>query len=159
LFSSCRSAGRNDLLTHYTRGCQVHWNGFSSASPKREVALQFARSGGPGGVLLKLDLLAVKSRSRDIRSLSALTAEDEARAAQPPQTQAFMLLPLAPASSLIHLPLTASACSVCQCLDLLIATRSEAQNKLFRIYPCIERMYISSFYKHVNACIYLHFTP
>ena len=109
LFSSCRSAGRNDLLTHYTRGCQVHWNGFSSASPKREVALQFARSGGPGGVLLKLDLLAVKSRSRDIRSLSALTAEDEARAAQPPQTQAFMLLPLAPASSLIHLSLTASA--------------------------------------------------
>lgn len=73
----CRSAGRQMLLEHYRQGRQVHWSGFSSATPRKEVALQFARSCGEGGVLLKLSLLPGGSRSRDIRDLSAIRAEDE----------------------------------------------------------------------------------
>jgi hypothetical protein len=73
----CRpcSEGRDLLLRNYQRGRKVHWSGFSSASPSREVALQFA---GVGGVLLRLDLLPQGSRARDIHALSALRAEEEA---------------------------------------------------------------------------------
>ena len=75
------SEGRDLLLRNYQRGRKVHWSGFSSASPSREVALQFA---GVGGVLLRLDLLPQGSRARDIRALSALRAEEEASHASHP---------------------------------------------------------------------------
>lgn len=77
LWRGVNSLGRSDLLLNYKQGRQVYWRGFSSATPKREVALHFAKSSGPGGVLLRLALLPSLSRSRDIRSLSALRAEDE----------------------------------------------------------------------------------
>jgi hypothetical protein len=48
------------------------------------------------------------------------------------------------------------ACSVCQCLDLSIARRSEAQNPLFRIYHVSNAGIYLHFIRH--ACIYLHFT-
>ncbi len=76
-----RSEGRELLLRNYQRGRKVHWSGFSSATPRREVALQFA---GPGGVLLRLDLLPHASRARDISALSALHAEEEASPPRPP---------------------------------------------------------------------------
>jgi hypothetical protein len=69
------SEGRDLLLRNYRRGRKIHWSGFSSASPSREVALQFA---GAGGVLLRLDLLPEGSCARDIRDLSALRGEEEA---------------------------------------------------------------------------------
>ncbi len=73
--SSLCSKGRELLLRNYQLGRKVHWSGFSSASPSRDVALQFA---GDGGVLLRLTLLPQGSRARDIRALSALRAEEEA---------------------------------------------------------------------------------
>jgi hypothetical protein len=76
------SEGRKLLLQHYRAGRQVRWSGFSSASPTRQVALGFATSTGPGGVLLQLKLLHAASRSRDIRDLSAIQAEDEVVALQ-----------------------------------------------------------------------------
>jgi hypothetical protein len=66
--------GRAALSQHYRQGRQVHWSGFSSASPSRKVALNFA---GAGGVLLRLVLLNEDSRSRDIHHLSAISAENE----------------------------------------------------------------------------------
>jgi hypothetical protein len=66
--------GRDALSQHYRHGRQVHWSGFSSASPSRKVALDFA---GAGGVLLRLVLLPEDSRSRDIHRLSAISAEHE----------------------------------------------------------------------------------
>uniref|UniRef100_A0A7S0MKL6 NAD(P)(+)--arginine ADP-ribosyltransferase n=1 Tax=Cryptomonas curvata TaxID=233186 RepID=A0A7S0MKL6_9CRYP len=66
--------GREMVLKNYIRGRTVHWSGFSSASPSREVAAGFA---GPGGVLLRLDLLHDGSRARDIRALSAIPSEQE----------------------------------------------------------------------------------
>jgi hypothetical protein len=75
------SEGRGVLLQNYRRGRQVHWSGVSSASPSREVAAAFA---GPGGVLLRLDLLPDGSRARDIRALSAIAAEQEASPLPPP---------------------------------------------------------------------------
>jgi hypothetical protein len=69
----CRE-GRDALSHHYRHGRPVHWSGFSSASPDRKVALSFA---GSGGVLLRLILLHEDSRSRDIHSLSAVSAEKE----------------------------------------------------------------------------------
>ena len=81
-------------------------------------------------------------------------AEDEARAAPPPKTQAFMLLPLAPSSSLIVLKCWLVL--FVQCLDLSIARRYEAQNPLFRIYHVSNAGIYLHFIRH--ACIYLHFT-
>jgi hypothetical protein len=66
--------GRDALSQHYSHGRPVHWSGFSSASPSRKVALNFA---GAGGVLLRLILLPKDSRSRDIQRLSAISAENE----------------------------------------------------------------------------------
>ena len=66
--------GREALSQHYRQGRPVHWSGFSSASPNRNVALKFA---GPGGVLLRLVLLHEDSRSRDIHRLSAISSENE----------------------------------------------------------------------------------
>ena len=77
-----RSEGRELLLRNYQRGRKVHWSGFSSASPSREVASQFA---GAGGVLLRLDLLPQCSGASDIRNLSALRAEEEASRAPCPR--------------------------------------------------------------------------
>ena len=68
------SAGRDALSRHYRQGRRVHWNGFSSASSEMRVALKFA---GVNGVLLRLTLLKVGSRSRDIHDLSAVTSEQE----------------------------------------------------------------------------------
>ena len=70
------------LLSNYPRGRKIHWSGFSSASPSREVALQFA---GAGGVLLRMDLLPHGSRARDIHHFSALYAEEEASSAARPR--------------------------------------------------------------------------
>jgi hypothetical protein len=53
---------------------QVYWSGFSSASPDRAVAVQFA---GPGGVLLRIRVLQEGSRARDVRLLSTITTEYE----------------------------------------------------------------------------------
>ena len=69
--------GRGLLECNYTLGRKVHWSGFSSASPDRAVAAQFA---GAGGVLLRLRLLPAGSRARDICDLSAIRAESEVRA-------------------------------------------------------------------------------
>jgi hypothetical protein len=66
--------GRDALSQHYSQGRPVHWSGFSSASPNRKVALNFA---GAGGVLLRLVLLHKGSRSRDIHRLSAISSENE----------------------------------------------------------------------------------
>jgi hypothetical protein len=71
------SEGRDLLQRNYRKGRKVHWSGFSSASPSREVALGFARASGPGGVLLRVDLQSEGSRARDIRDLSALRIEEE----------------------------------------------------------------------------------
>ena len=75
------SEGRDLLLRNYQRGRKVHWSGFSSATPRREVALQFA---GAGGVLLRLDLLPPASRARDTRPFPQIDAVAEARAPPPP---------------------------------------------------------------------------
>jgi hypothetical protein len=69
-----RREGRDALSQHYRQGRSVHWNGFSSATPDRKVALNFA---GPGGVLLRLILLNEDSRARDIHRLSAISSEKE----------------------------------------------------------------------------------
>ena len=47
---------------------------WSSATPARDTAAQFA---GPGGVLLRVKLLREGSHGRDIRDLSALRTEEE----------------------------------------------------------------------------------
>ena len=66
--------GRDALSQHYRQGRPVHWSGFSSATPNRKVALNFA---GSGGVLLRLILLNEDSRSRDIHRLSSISSENE----------------------------------------------------------------------------------
>ena len=71
----CGREGRELLLRNYTRGRRVHWSGFSSATTQREIAMDFA---GPGGVLLRLDLLPIGSRARDICNFSAVRHEKEA---------------------------------------------------------------------------------
>jgi hypothetical protein len=68
------SSGRDELARNYMQGRRVHWSGFSSASPDRDVALKFA---GSNGVLLKLSLLKSGSRTRDIHCLSAIQEEHE----------------------------------------------------------------------------------
>jgi hypothetical protein len=68
------SEGRDACSKHYRQGRLVQWKGFSSASPKRRVALNFA---GRGGVLLRVFLLSQGSKGRDINLLSAVASEDE----------------------------------------------------------------------------------
>ena len=70
-------------MLHYRQGKQVLWSGFSSATPIKEVALNFARSKGQGGVLLRISLLPNGSRSRDIQAFSAIPGEDEACSPRP----------------------------------------------------------------------------
>ena len=96
-----RSEGRELLLRNYQRGRKVHWSGFSSATRRRDVAVQFA---GDGGVLLRVDLLPHGSRARDISALSALRPEEEAsRRPRPHETSPR---PPAPAPPPTHPPPT-----------------------------------------------------
>jgi hypothetical protein len=82
LESPCSTdSGQQSILRTAPGGAiQVYWSGFSSASPNREVALEFA---GYGGMLLRIRVQPRGSRARDVRLLSAITRENEVLHAQP----------------------------------------------------------------------------
>lgn len=71
--------GAPRALKEYRLGRSCHWSAFSSAVPEDGLrnAINFAKSSGAGGLILRVTTLGDESRIRDIRDLSAFPDEAE----------------------------------------------------------------------------------
>merc|ERR1719263_295619 len=77
LYRGIDSQGAELARKEYHGGRVCHWSGFSSTTPTICVAQSFAKADGSDGLILRIKILKQSSRSRDIRSLSAIQNEDE----------------------------------------------------------------------------------